>query len=84
MDPWSSGREGETLLGVREIAGEVEGLSHRSLMCGIMVIWGQDVERRVVKCSRSKKWVNGTAAGDSVAPMGIISGMMKFGAVRFR
>jgi len=68
--------------GVIETAGEVEGLSHRSLMCGIMFICGQELERAVVKCGRSKKWENGTGEGDSVAPVGIISGMMKFGAVR--
>jgi hypothetical protein len=65
-------------LGLIGTAGEVEGLSQRSSVCGIMVICGQLELRVVVKYGRSKKCENGTRDGPSVA----ISGMMKFVAGR--
>jgi hypothetical protein len=35
--------------GGMETAGEVDGLSHRSLMCGIRLIWGHEALRVLVK-----------------------------------
>ena len=81
MESSRRGSCGENLLAFRKKGGEVDGLSQRSFWWDISVICGHAFEREVVKWGRSKKCVKGTAVGDSVASEGMISGIMKFGAV---
>jgi hypothetical protein len=44
-------------------AGEVDGLSHKSLTCAIKLTCGQLSCSVVVKCARSKRCVKGTRMG---------------------